>query len=129
MPKFPIFLIGVVTLLLTAVATPVLADDKAPVTRSAEDCAREHQTCRADCETKHVDDEAKKAACLSVCSARYAACDANAAYQKARPWLEEKARQTKKFLEDLMKDLPGTGEGGATPAPETPPTPKTPKSI
>jgi len=104
------------------IGVPAAAEEKQPPV-SAENCRLEHETCRADCERKHFNDEAKRAACLSVCSARYAACDAKAAYDKARPWLEDTARKTKKFLEDLLKDMPVPGKDAP------PPKPKKPESI
>lgn len=92
-----------------------------PPPTSAE-CKQRYESCQADCETKHADDEIKRGACLPVCSARYAACDARAAYERAKPWLEDKAKKTKEYLDDLMKDPP---EEKQTPPPELPDTTRT----
>ena len=59
----------------------------------------------AECDTKFADDAGGKAKCVPQCSVRYAACDAGAAYDQAKPWIEEQAKKSKKFFDDLMNDL------------------------
>lgn len=113
------------TILLLAAAgvlrPAVAAADETPPT-SAE-CKQQYESCQADCNTKHANDPVKRGACLPVCSARYAACDAVATFEKAKPWLEDKAKKTQKYLEDLMKNPPK--EETPAPAPKMPDTTKT----
>ena len=45
----------------------------------------------------------KRAPCVAGCSGGYVTCDANVAYDKARPWIDEQVKITKKFLEELLK--------------------------
>ena len=124
------FMRALVILLLVApaaLAPAALAEEKPPApdqppAMTAQQCRAGQETCRTDCQAKHEGDEAKSAACLSVCSARYAACDAKAAYDRARPWLEETARKTRKFLEDLLKDLPIPDPDAPAPKPKTQPS-------
>ncbi len=70
-----------------------------------EQCAGAFESCLAECDTKHAGDAGGKAACVPQCSGRYAACDAGVAYDQAKPWIEEQAKKSKKFFDDLMKDL------------------------
>ena len=112
-------------LLLGAPAAMATEDPSAQSpAKTSEQCKADFDKCEADCIVKHGDDETKRAACIPVCTGRYAACDAKAAYEKARPWLEEKARKTKKFLEDLMKDKPAETPPAPAPAPADPDKPK-----
>lgn len=85
---------------LSAGASPALANDPAH-----EQCAGAFELCLSECETSNQGDVAGRAACVPQCSGKYAACDAGVAYDKAKPWVEEQARKTKKFLDDLMQDL------------------------
>lgn len=95
----------------------VQADEK-----SSAKCSAEFDQCLKDCDTKYGQDTAKRAACVPQCSGSYAACDAGVAYEKAKPWFEEKAEKTKKFFEDLVDDLKREEK---TP----PPNPDGPKQI
>lgn len=70
-----------------------------------EKCAAEFDMCLKACDAEHGSDTAGRAACTPVCSGKYAACDAGVAYDKAKPWIEEQAGKTKKFIEDLMDRL------------------------
>lgn len=70
-----------------------------------EKCAGEFDQCLKACDDEHGSDTAGRAACTPVCSGKYAACDAGVAYDKAKPWIEEQAGKTKKFIEDLMDRL------------------------
>ncbi len=70
-----------------------------------EKCASEFEACLTDCDTRYLNDAGGKAACVPQCSGRYAACDAGVAYDEAKPWLEDQAKKTKKFFEDLMENL------------------------
>lgn len=88
----------------------VQADEK-----TSTKCAAEFDQCLKDCDTNFGEDTGKRAACVPQCSAKYAACDAGVAYDKAKPWVEEQANKTKKFFEDMMNDLKKKEE----PAPTT----------
>lgn len=70
-----------------------------------EQCAETFELCLAECDTKFADDAGGKAACVPQCSGRYAACDAGVAYDQAKPWIEEQAKKSKKFFDDLVKGL------------------------
>jgi len=74
-------------------------------TTAHEQCANAFELCLAECDTKHEGDASGKAACVPQCSGRYAACDAGVAYDQAKPWIEEQAKKSKKFFDDLMKNL------------------------
>ena len=89
------FLMAVVAVL----SVPVTAD-----TTNA-DCAAAFDQCLKQCDIDHTDDAGAKAACVPTCSGKYAACDAGVAYDKAKPWIEEQAGKTKKFLDDLLDGL------------------------
>lgn len=80
-------------------AIPTLADGTAH-----EQCAGAFELCLMECETQNEGDVAGRAACVPSCSGKYAACDAGVAYDKAKPWIEEQAKKTKKFLEDLLEE-------------------------
>jgi len=81
---------------------PVMADQH---TATAQ-CAQKYQSCQQQCNSKYTDDGTSKAGCLAKCSAGYAACDAAAAYEKAKPWLDQQTEKAKKFWDELMKDSP-----------------------
>lgn len=81
-------------------APQAMADEK-----TQQQCAAAFDACIAECGTTYKDDASGRAACMPRCSGQYAACDAGVAYDKAKPWLEDQAKKTKKFFEDMMKDL------------------------
>jgi len=66
-------------------------------------CGHEFDQCQNTCNTEHKDDAGKRAPCVARCSGLYAACDAGVAYDKAKPWLEEQTKKTKRFFDELMK--------------------------
>jgi hypothetical protein len=70
--------------------------------RTSAQCGHEFDQCQTSCNTDHKDDAAKRAPCVARCSGLYAACDAGVAYDKAKPWLEEQAKKTQKFFEELL---------------------------
>ena len=92
----------VVAVLFLSVSMPltVRAETAAP-----SQCAMTFDACLAECKTKYAKDAAGHAACVPQCSGKYAACDAGVAYDKAKPWIEEQAAKTKKFLDDLMENM------------------------
>ncbi len=73
--------------------------------RNQQQCAIEFDACVNDCKTTYRDDPSGRAACMPQCSGKYAACDAGVAYDKAKPWIEEQARKTKKFFDDMIKNI------------------------
>ena len=74
-------------------------------TKDHQKCADAFDACISHCETAYKDDAGGRAACVPQCSGKYAACDAGVAYDKAKPWLEDQAKKTKKFFDDLIKNL------------------------
>ncbi len=84
--------------LSVAAAAPAMAADN-----KIDQCGHEFDQCQAHCNSEFKDDAARRAPCVAKCSGLYAACDAGVAYQKAKPWLEEQARKTKRFFEELLK--------------------------
>ncbi len=69
--------------------------------RTTAQCGREFDQCQETCNTSHKD-AAQRAPCVAKCSGLYAACDAGVAYDKAKPWIEDQAKKTKKFFDDLI---------------------------
>ncbi|MEX0694970.1 MAG: hypothetical protein WD075_11040 [Rhodospirillales bacterium] len=87
-------------MLLAAVSLPASADKV-----DHAQCAKAFDVCLADCKTTYADDAAGHAACVPQCSGKYAACDAGVAYDKAKPWIEDQAKKTKKFFDDMLENL------------------------
>lgn len=71
--------------------------------KSSAQCGREFDQCQAVCNEDRAADASKRAPCVAKCATVYAACDAGVAYDKAKPWIEEQARKTKKFLDELIE--------------------------
>jgi len=84
-------------ILVTVAAPATGADNK------IDQCGHEFDQCQARCNTDFKDDAGSRAPCVAKCSGLYAACDAGVAYEKAKPWLEEQARKTKRFFDELLK--------------------------
>jgi len=89
-------------------------------------CAQTFEQCKAQCIENYEDDNLQRAPCMTVCSGRYAACDAGVVYdtakpwveekiEKAKPWLEQQAEKAKKLLDDLIKEY---GSAGESPEPQ-----------
>lgn len=68
-------------------------------------CSLEFDQCLQDCDADFSEEPAKRAACVPVCSGKFAACDAGVAYEKAKPWLEEQANKTKDFFDGLIEQM------------------------
>lgn len=94
--------IAVFTFLALVVCSPAASAADA---KTQQQCADAFDLCIKDCETTYKGDTAGRAACMPQCSGKYAACDAGVAYEKAKPWLEDQAKKTKKFFDDLLKGL------------------------
>lgn len=71
--------------------------------KTSAQCGHEFDQCQARCNTDFKDDAGSRAPCVAKCSGLYAACDAGVAYEKAKPWLEEQAKKTKRFFDELLK--------------------------
>lgn len=97
------------SLLSIALANPVSAQQPA----TAEQCATSYNQCQKSCDEDHSSTATDRITCITTCSGAYAACDAGVALEKAKPWFEDQARKTKKFLDDLIESLPK-----ATPEPQ-----------
>ena len=111
------FLPGIVLSGALLIGAPALAQGK-----TSQQCGHEFDQCQTACNADHKDDAGKRAPCVAKCSGLYAACDAGVAYDKAKPWIEEQAKKTKNFFDELMKEYAPKKE-------PVPPAPKKPKSI
>ena len=89
--------------LASVVAVLLAAGPAAAQGKSAAQCGHEFDQCQTACNTDHKTDAAKRAPCVARCSGLYAACDAGVAYDKAKPWIDEQAKKTKRFFDELMK--------------------------
>lgn len=92
---------GIFVAALLLLSPPAGADEK-----TSAQCGREFDQCQETCNSSH-DDAAQRAPCVAKCSGLYAACDAGVAYDKAKPWIEDQAKKTKKFFDDLIKKYHG----------------------
>ena len=72
---------------------------------SKSECAMAFDQCLKQCDLDFGDEPARRAACVPGCSGKFAACDAGVAYEKAKPWLEDQAKKTKDFFENLIDQL------------------------
>ena len=81
---------------------PVLAEGK-----TSAQCGHEFDQCQVRCNTDYKDDAVRQAPCVARCSGLFAACDAGVAYDKVIPWLEEQAKETKRFFDELLKKHSG----------------------
>ena len=75
--------------------------------KTSAQCGHEFDQCQTACNSDFENDAAKRAPCVARCSGLYAACDAGVAYEKAKPWLEEQAKKTQKFFDELLKKYDG----------------------
>jgi len=82
--------------------SPALAE--APNTSGQ--CTKAYNQCQKSCDENNAATASDRITCITACSGTYAACDAGVALEKAKPWLEDQAKKTKKFLEDLLGSLP-----------------------
>lgn len=69
-------------------------------TEKSAQCATEFEQCQTQCKTDHKDDNVRRAPCMTVCSGKYAACDAGVVYDTAKPWVDEKIEQSKPWFEE-----------------------------
>lgn len=87
---------GIFLATLLLAAAPAKAAEK-----TSAQCGREFDQCQETCNAGGAD-AAQRAPCVAKCSGLYAACDAGVAYDNAKPWLEDQAKKTKKFFENLI---------------------------
>ena len=73
-------------------AFPVAAADPAKGVGSVE-CAAANDVCESGCETRFKPDTLDRAKCVAHCSVEYLACDVQAGYETARPWVADKVEQ------------------------------------
>lgn len=107
--------LGILAMLaVLSVSHPSAAENK-----TTAQCGHEFDQCEKQCATEFKDDPTTRGPCVAKCSGIYAACDAGVAYEKARPWIEEQAKKTKRFFDDLLKEY------GNKPAPAPEPQDKT----
>lgn len=96
------------------VALPVSANDPAKGVGSIE-CAAANDVCEAACESKFKPDRLDRAKCVAHCSVEYLACDVQAGYETARPWVADKVEQAKKMLDEMMRRMESKPEPKSTP--------------
>lgn len=88
----------IVAILLLAPTHSLHADEK----QTAAQCQAAFTSCEASCSDQHQGDSVEKAQCRATCQASYAACDAAAAFEQAKPWVEEQWERTKDFIDGLL---------------------------
>lgn len=96
------------------VASPAFADAPAQGVGSVE-CAAANDVCEATCETSFKPDTLDRAKCVAHCSVEYLACDVQAGYETARPWVADKVEQAKKMLDEMMRRMESKPEPKTTP--------------
>ena len=87
---------------LTAILVFLMAVPAMAGSKTTQQCGNEFDQCRVACNASHRD-EPSHAPCAARCSGLYAACEAGVAYDKAKPWVDEQEKKTKKFFDELMK--------------------------
>lgn len=105
---------AVAFLIALALASPVIAADPAKGVGSVE-CAAANDVCEAGCESKFKADTLDRAKCVAHCSVEYLACDVQAGYETARPWVADKVEQAKKMLDEMMRRMESKPEPKSTP--------------
>lgn len=94
--------------------SPSRADGESPAVQTKSACAAKYEQCQQKCNIEHPDVAPDRIACVTGCSGVFAACDAGVAFEKAKPWIEDQARKTKKFFDDLLGE-----QSDDTPPPQT----------
>lgn len=92
-----------VSLLIVSFCAAVSVSTTRAETTPQSSCSQAFDQCLNKCDLDFHDAPAKRAACVPVCSGKFAACDAGVAYDKAKPWLEDQAKKTKNFFEGLIE--------------------------
>lgn len=117
-------------MLFVAVLAPALAlgvggsVSMAQEVPALEQCEARFDACVTACEKKNLDSSAGLAGCQARCAANRAACEAQAGYEQAKPWVQEQFERMEDFFEgfrDGPQDAPpavperedGDAEAGA----------------
>ena len=79
------------------------------------ECSLKFEQCLQKCDDDFGEQVAQHAACVPVCSGKFVICDAGFAYDKAKPWIEDQAKKTKKNLEQFIEKY---GTKDQTPDPQ-----------
>lgn len=101
-------------LVVATVASSAFASDPAKGVGSVQ-CAAANDVCEAACESKFKPDTLDRAKCVAHCSVEYLACDVQAGYETARPWVADKVEQAKKMLDEVMRRVDPKSEPKSTP--------------
>ncbi len=83
--------------------------------KQKSECALQFDQCLQKCNNDFGEEVSQHAACVPVCSGKFAACDTGVAYDKARPWIEDQAKKTKNFFDQLIEKY---GTKDQTPDPQ-----------
>lgn len=100
-PSLPAYSRRVLTVIPLLVGLSSTAAAQSIAENSAR-CRVDYDACKQQCVSAHPDDTGKRAPCVAICSGRHAACDAGAAYDAAKPWVEEKIEKAKPWLEEQV---------------------------
>lgn len=95
----------------------------APVGAGAEEtaspCVKAQTRCEADCDRRLADRDAARAGCIARCATDRTVCEAEAGYNAAKPWLDQRMDDMKRFYEGFK------GEKTPPPPPKAPSKPDT----
>ncbi|MCB2101701.1 MAG: hypothetical protein KDE22_12565 [Rhodobacterales bacterium] len=93
---------GAALALLLAAAQPAAAAD----TVTLQDCAQAYGACVNECARNNPSDgknpNPAAAGCETLCAGKRAACETEAGYDAAKPWVKEKYGQTVDFFKGLL---------------------------
>lgn len=87
-------------------AVPMAQAQEVP---ALEQCEARFDACVTACEKKNLDSSAGLAGCQARCAANRAACEAQAGYEQAKPWVQEQFERMEDFFEgfrDGPQDAP-----------------------
>ena len=117
MTSIKILIIGICTAILVFTLSTAPSQAAERVKKQSE-CSKQFDQCLIKCKEDYGDQTARHAACVPVCSGKFAACDAGVAYEKAKPWIEDQAKKSKEFFDDLIEKY-GTKESPEDPQKKT----------
>ncbi|MBF0093443.1 MAG: hypothetical protein HQL33_07705 [Alphaproteobacteria bacterium] len=80
-------------------------------------CAGTQDRCAAECNGRLPEDDPARVGCVARCAADRAACEAEAGYEAAKPWLDRRVEEMKRLYEGFK------GDGGVPPPPKKTPPP------
>ena len=87
-------------------------------TKTSPVCVKTEARCEADCEHRFNEGDAAKMGCLARCAADRAACEAGAQFDAAKPWIDRRMEEMKRFYDGFK------GDEKSAPPPQSPPAPK-----